>query len=59
VTRVYFPEEGAANARDPLLASIADARLRARLIARPSANGAELRFDFVLQGEHETPFLDV
>lgn len=59
VTRIYFPDEVAANARDPLLASIADARLRARLIAQPDANGAGLRFDVVLQGERETPFLDV
>jgi protocatechuate 3,4-dioxygenase alpha subunit len=59
VTRIYFPEEVAANARDPLLASIADARLRARLIAQPAADGVGLRFDFVLQGERETPFLDV
>jgi protocatechuate 3,4-dioxygenase alpha subunit len=59
VTRVYFPDEGAANARDPLLASLADARLRTRLIAQRSANGTELLFDFVLQGERETPFLDV
>ena len=59
VTRIYFPDEAAANGRDPLLASIADPRLRARLIAQPDANGAGLRFDVVLQGERETPFLDV
>lgn len=59
VTRIYFPDEAAANARDPLLASIADARRRARLVAQPDADGAGLRFDVVLQGERETPFLDV
>jgi protocatechuate 3,4-dioxygenase alpha subunit len=59
VTRIYFPDEAAANARDPLLASIATAPLRARLVAQPDAGGAALRFDIVLQGESETPFLDV
>ncbi|HTO05883.1 MAG TPA: protocatechuate 3,4-dioxygenase subunit alpha [Myxococcota bacterium] len=58
VTRVYFPDEAEANARDPLLASIADPALRARLVARADGEGA-LRFDVVLQGELETPFLDV
>jgi protocatechuate 3,4-dioxygenase, alpha subunit len=58
VTRVYFPDEPEANARDPLLASIADPALRARLVARVAGEGA-LRFDVVLQGELETPFLDV
>jgi len=58
VTRIYFPDEPEANARDPLLASIPDADVRARLIARLEASG-RLRFDVVLQGERETPFLDV
>ncbi|MFI5317303.1 MAG: protocatechuate 3,4-dioxygenase subunit alpha [Myxococcota bacterium] len=58
VTRIYFPDEAEANARDPLLASIRDAQARARLIARPDG-GAKLRFDVFLQGERETPFLDV
>jgi protocatechuate 3,4-dioxygenase, alpha subunit len=58
VTRVYFPDEPEANARDPLLASIPDPAARARLVARMDGEGA-LRFDVVLQGELETPFLDV
>jgi protocatechuate 3,4-dioxygenase alpha subunit len=53
-TRIYFPDEPAANARDPLLARLADP---ASLIARPEGDG--LRFDIVLQGEGETVFLDV
>jgi len=57
VTRIYFPDEAAANARDPLLSSIADPKTRARLIAQPAEGG--LRFDVFLQGERETPFLDV
>ena len=55
VTRVYFPDEAAANAADPLLASIHDQRLRARLVA--VAEGDRLRFDIRLQGAQETPFL--
>jgi protocatechuate 3,4-dioxygenase, alpha subunit len=57
VTRVYFPDEEAANAEDPLLASIEDPARRELLIAR--ADGAGLRFDIRLQGEDQTPFLAV
>ena len=57
VTRIYFPDEAAANARDPLLGSIEPAR-RALLVAHPAGAGA-LRFEIVLQGPGETPFLDV
>jgi protocatechuate 3,4-dioxygenase alpha subunit len=57
VTRVYFPDEDAANAEDPLLTSIEDPARRARLVAR--ADGAGLRFDIRLQGEDQTPFLAV
>jgi protocatechuate 3,4-dioxygenase alpha subunit len=55
VTRIYFPDEAAANAADPLLASIPDPRLRARLVAVAEEDG--LGFDIWLQGERETPFL--
>jgi len=54
ITRIYFPDEAEANARDPLLRELTDA---AALVARPE--GDELRFDIVLQGEGETVFLDV
>jgi protocatechuate 3,4-dioxygenase, alpha subunit len=54
VTRIYFPDEEAANAADPVLALIADPRARASLIAR--AEAGSLRFDIHLQGEHETVF---
>jgi protocatechuate 3,4-dioxygenase alpha subunit len=57
VTRVYFPDEAAANAADPLLASIADPEACARLVA--VAEGDGLRFDIRLQGEQETPFLAI
>ena len=57
VTRVNFPDEADANAVDPLLASIADPAVRARLVA--VADGDGLRFDIHLQGALETPFLAI
>jgi len=57
VTRIYFPDEAEANAADPLLGSISDPRVRARLVAVPDSDG--LRFDIHLQGDQETPFLAI
>lgn len=57
VTRVYFPEEEAANAADPVLNSIADPDARATLVARPAPDG--YRFDVRLQGDGETVFFDI
>ena len=57
MTRVYFPDEADANAADPVLASIEDPAVRARLVA--VADGDGLRFDILLQGERETPFLAI
>jgi protocatechuate 3,4-dioxygenase, alpha subunit len=57
VTRIYFPDEAEANAADPLLGSIPDAAVRARLVA--VADGDGLRFDIHLQGAQETPFLAI
>jgi protocatechuate 3,4-dioxygenase alpha subunit len=54
VTRIYFPEEEAANAADPVLCAL-DPADRARLVAVPEADGT-LRFDIHLQGSAETPF---
>lgn len=54
-TRIYFPDEREANRVDPLLASIPDLRFRATLVGL--ATDAGLRFDVVLQGQHETVFL--
>jgi protocatechuate 3,4-dioxygenase, alpha subunit len=56
-TRIYFPDEAAANAADPLLSSIDDPRSRSSLVARP-LDGV-LAFDIHLQGERQTAFLDV
>ena len=53
LTRVYFPDETAANAADPILELVPPAD-RDLLIARPE--GDVLRFDIRLQGEDETPF---
>lgn len=57
VTRVYFPDESAANAADPLLAGLPPERA-ATLVARPGDPG-ELHFDIHLQGDGETVFLAV
>ena len=58
VTRMYFPDEMAANAADPVLCSIGEQARRATLIAVPEPEG-ELRFDIRLQGYRETVFFDV
>ncbi|MBQ0902059.1 protocatechuate 3,4-dioxygenase subunit alpha [Micromonospora sp. U21] len=56
VTRLYFPDEPAANAEDPVL-RIIDADRRDTLLATPAPDG--FRFDIRLQGEHETVFFAV
>jgi protocatechuate 3,4-dioxygenase, alpha subunit len=53
-TRVYFPDEDAANARDAVLSAIPDEAERTTLIAR--SDGAVLRFDVRLQGDRQTAF---
>jgi protocatechuate 3,4-dioxygenase alpha subunit len=57
VTRIYFPDEEAANAADPLLSSIEDPQARSTLIAEQLDGG--LHFDIHLQGDRQTVFLDV
>ncbi|MFC0505525.1 protocatechuate 3,4-dioxygenase subunit alpha [Micromonospora costi] len=56
VTRIYFPDEPAANAADTVLAGV-DADRRDTLLATPAPDG--LRFDIRLQGDHETVFFAV
>jgi protocatechuate 3,4-dioxygenase, alpha subunit len=56
-TRIYFADEPG-NASDPLLSSIDDDSVRRTLIAKKGDAGS-YRFDFVLQGENETAFLDI
>lgn len=57
ITRVYFPDETAANATDPLLADLSPERA-GTLVARP-AGPRELTFDIHLQGARETVFLTI
>lgn len=56
VTRLYFPDEDAANAADPVLSNV-PAERRDTLVAEPDGEG--LRFDIRLQGAGETVFFDV
>jgi len=55
-TRMYFPDEEAANAEDPVLLGLGPEE-RATLVARAEDGG--LRFDIVLQGTGHTTFFAV
>ena len=55
-TRAYFGDEAEANASDPLLGRVDEAR-RGTLIAEADGTRS-FRFDIRLQGEGETVFLD-
>jgi protocatechuate 3,4-dioxygenase, alpha subunit len=61
-TRVYFNDETAANAQDPVLQSVPAAR-RATLVAQrqdtSTGAGALYRFDIHMQGSAETVFFDL
>ena len=57
VTRIYFPDEAAANEGDPVLQAV-PARRRATLVAVPAGDNL-LRFDIRMQGENETVFFDL
>jgi len=57
VTRIYFPEEEAANAADPVLSSLPATAASETLIATQSDDG--YTFDVHLQGEGETVFFDI
>ena len=56
VTRIYFADEQASNARDPVLTTVPSER-RETLLAQPAGGG--YRFDIRLQGPGETVFFDV
>lgn len=57
-TRMYFPDETAANAEDPILTRIEHQSRVPTLIAK--ADGVDAyRFDIRLQGEGETIFFDM
>jgi protocatechuate 3,4-dioxygenase alpha subunit len=56
-TRLYFADEPS-NADDPVLQRV-PAERRATLVAQPSSDRAEYRFDIVLQGAGETAFFNI
>ncbi|QGK71403.1 protocatechuate 3,4-dioxygenase subunit alpha [Allosaccharopolyspora coralli] len=56
VTRLYFPDDGAAHADDPILSAV-DGDRRSTLIA--ARGGDDVRFDIHLQGAKETVFFAV
>ena len=60
-TRMYFSDEAAANAKDPVLNLIEWEVRRKTLVARREAKGGKVvyRFDIHLQGADETVFFDV
>lgn len=61
-TRIYFADEAAANAVDPVLRLVEPAVRRETLLARREeqrSGQVVYRFDIRLQGEQETVFFDV
>ena len=57
VTRIYFPDEDAANATDPTLLTV-PAERRHLLVATAESPG-HYRFDIALQGDGESVFLAI
>jgi len=57
VTRIYFPEDEAALAADPVLRTV-PAHRRSTLVAQATHDGG-YHFDIRLQGDDETVFFDV
>lgn len=57
-TRMYFPEDAAAHATDPVLNSVEQPARRATMVASRIGAG-QYRFDIRLQGEDETVFIDI
>jgi protocatechuate 3,4-dioxygenase alpha subunit len=55
---MYFPEDTAAHAADPVLASI-EQRARVATLIATATGPSTYRFDIRLQGEGETVFIDV
>lgn len=56
-TRMYFDDEGDANAADPVLGLVEQVHRRDTLIAH--RDGSTFHFDIRLQGDGETVFFDV
>lgn len=58
-TRIYFSDEAAANARDPVLISVPADRRSTLIAERTETNGGIVyRFDIHMQGPKETVFFD-
>ncbi len=57
-TRMYFSDEEAANAEDPVLARI-EHRLRVPTLIAEHKGGGVYEFDIHLQGDRETVFFDI
>ena len=57
-TRIYFDDEAAANAEDPVLTRIEHQSRIPTLLAKKIAEG-QYRFDIHIQGPHETVFFDI
>lgn len=57
-TRMYFPEDAALHATDPVLTSIEQRGRVATLVAQKTGPGL-YRFDIHLQGPAETVFIDI
>ena len=59
-TRVYFGDEPASNAEDPVLSAVAAERRKTLIAARGTREGVPAyHFDIVLSGPDETVFFDV
>ena len=59
-TRLYFGDEQAANAQDPVLASVPEDRRESLIAHRDEGpDGVRYRFDIHMQGDRETVFFDV
>jgi protocatechuate 3,4-dioxygenase, alpha subunit len=59
-TRIYFSDEAAANARDPVLASVPGERRRTLIATRDETSASPVyRLDIRMQGPDETVFFDV
>lgn len=57
-TRIYFEDEGEANAADPILTRI-EHQIRVRTLLAKHEGGNVYRFDIHLQGPRETIFFDI
>jgi protocatechuate 3,4-dioxygenase alpha subunit len=60
-TRMYFADEAALNAADPVLNLVEQEARRSTLVAQRAVRQgkAVYTFDIVLQGDRETVFFDV